>query len=156
MLRYVSIFAVVFVFALSAFGRDAPRGPVRDRSTLDVANPQMENRVTSAGNVWMSVSNWGFLGNSGPQQSDAMWDPCSPWLWAPQCEFPAGSGIQHLFQAGLWIGAEIPDGDEWVRRVSVGVDGWFSPTIREFFPGEGAENGIIERSRDPGQFGCSG
>jgi hypothetical protein len=129
-----------------------PRGPVQ----TSVANPTVENRVHNAGKMWMNVTNRGYLGNSGPGQDEAMEDPCPPGDWAPQCEFPGGSGQQYLFQAGLWIGALIEDSGFVTPRVSVGTDGWFTPSINEFFPGEGVNDGIIERSTRPGYSNCLG
>lgn len=157
MLRVRSVLSILLlVSTMSALGREAPPIAHSVPSRLDVANPQIENRVTSAGNIWMNFNNYGNFGNSGPLSSDADRDPCPPGQWAPQCEFPAGSGVQYLFGAGLWVGALIEDEGTLVPRVSVGVDGWQSPTIHEFYPGEGEENGIVEISRNPEYFGCAG
>jgi hypothetical protein len=38
----------------------------------------------------------------------------------------------------------------------VGDDGWFNPAINEMFPGEGANDGITERSTRPGFSNCMG
>ena len=64
--------------------------------------------VTSAGNLQMNVTNFGFLG-SLPKSSFPMSD-------SPSAQWPAGSGIEYLYAAGLWIGAEA-DG---VPTVSTG------------------------------------
>jgi hypothetical protein len=55
--------------------------------------------VTSAGNLQMNVTNFGFLG-SLPKSSYPMAD-------SPSAQWPAGSGIEYLYAAGLWIGAEV-------------------------------------------------
>ncbi|MCX5753154.1 MAG: hypothetical protein NTW97_05845 [Candidatus Krumholzibacteria bacterium] len=55
--------------------------------------------VTSAGNLQMNVTNFGFLG-SLPKSSYPMAD-------SPSAQWPAGSGVEYLYAAGLWIGAEV-------------------------------------------------
>ncbi len=53
--------------------------------------------VHNAGQLLMHVSNWGMFGsmpNSG-----------MPFAHAPSAEWPAGSGTEHLYAAGLWIAA---------------------------------------------------
>lgn len=120
---------------------EPPRGPTRS-GVLDVANPCIENRVQHSGFIALSVSNFGYFGNF--------------IQWTPPFEYPEGSGNQYLYQAALWIGAEIDTGGNWIRRVSVGTDGWFNPSINEFWPGEGAENEIQQWSNIPGSVNCFG
>jgi hypothetical protein len=152
MKRLLAGLFVVIATMLSAYAASGPeRGPVRARG-LDVANPQLENRVHRAGNVWMNITNGGFLGNDGMEQSGASDDPCPPNDWAPQCEYPAGSGQQYLYRAAFWIGALITEQGYDSPRVSVGFDGWFD--VEELFPGEGEQNGIIERSNLPNKINC--
>lgn len=139
-----------------AKNRPYTRSPMRGPVQTAVANPNVENRVHNAGKMWMNITNRGYLGNDGPQQTDRLQDPCPPGNWAPQCEFPGGSEQNYLFQAGLWIGALIEDSGFVTPRVSVATDGWLSPSINEFFPGEGLANGIIERSTRPGFTNCLG
>jgi hypothetical protein len=55
--------------------------------------------VTTAGNLQMNVTNFGFLG-SLPKSSYPMSD-------SPSAQWPAGSGVEYLYAAGLWIGAEV-------------------------------------------------
>ena len=112
-------------------------------------NPNIQNRTHRAGNVWLTIHNWGYFGNDGPSSGGAFTDPEYPGTWAPQCEFPAGSGTQYLFTGSLWIGAIIEDEGFEFPRVSTGNEGWTAPTIHELFPGEGSEHGIIEGSNVP-------
>ena len=133
-----------------------PRGPVRP----SFARPQLENRVHDAGKLWMNIVNRGYFGNNGYSEADALDDPCPPGNWAPQAEFPGGTGQQYLYQAGLWIGALIVEEGFETKRVSTATDGWAGSQsgggpINEFWPGEGA-NGIIERSTRPGNTNCLG
>jgi hypothetical protein len=64
--------------------------------------------VHSAGNLQMNVTNLGFLG-SLPKARYPMSD-------YPSAQWPAGSGVEYLYAAGLWVGAEV-DG---VPSVSTG------------------------------------
>jgi hypothetical protein len=54
--------------------------------------------ATSIGQIGLTVTNIGVIGNSfrGPFV-----------MGVPSCEYPIGSGIEHLFDGGLWVGAEL-------------------------------------------------
>jgi hypothetical protein len=53
---------------------------------------------TNIGNFGLTITNFNNFGNalSDPEQ--------------PSCEYPLGSGIEHLYRGGLWVGARTPDG----------------------------------------------
>ena len=85
--------------------------------------------VTSSGNLQMNVTNFGFLG-SLPKSTYPMAD-------SPSAQWPAGSGIEYLYAAGLWVGAEV-DG---VPSVSTGY-----PEM-EFYPTEEAVD-VIYRATE--------
>ncbi len=126
-------------------------------SQTDVANIARANRVTHQADVWMNITNWGFYGNWGASDPDAMENPEYPGNWAPQCEFPGGSSVQYLFMGAPWIGALIEQPDSTFARVSVGSEGWTGPGRNQFElePGEVGglpieEHGILERSCIPG------
>ncbi len=119
---------------------------------VTVANPNTQNRTHRKTNVWLTITNWGYFGNNSPGRSDALEDPEYPGTWAPQCEYPGGSDVQYLFMGALWIGALVQEEGFEFPRVSVGSEGWTSPLIHEFFPGEGAEHGIVERSTRPNEY----
>jgi hypothetical protein len=62
------------------------------------AQVPFDQKVVNVGNIAFSVSNAGTLGR--PQvisNSQGM----------PSMEYPKGSGINHLFEAGIWIGARV-------------------------------------------------
>ncbi len=82
--------------------------------------------ITASGNLQMNITNFGFLG-SLPKSSYPMAD-------APSAQWPAGSGIEYLYAAGLWIGAEV-DG---VPSVSTGYP------ETEFYPGDETIDKIYE------------
>lgn len=79
-------------------------------TNLLVAQASYDEKYTTAGNIGMTVSNFGIIGNSfnGSFNVDGF----------PSCEYPAGSGIEHIFDGGLWIGAKINGG---VTAVSTGA-----------------------------------
>ncbi|MDD3642253.1 MAG: hypothetical protein PHQ19_02155, partial [Candidatus Krumholzibacteria bacterium] len=54
--------------------------------------------VHNVGSLHMNVTNWGFLG-SLPKSRYPMAD-------VPSAQYPAGSGIEYLYAAGIWVGAE--------------------------------------------------
>ncbi|MFH2032925.1 MAG: hypothetical protein ABIJ40_20210 [Bacteroidota bacterium] len=56
------------------------------------------SKYTSAGNIGMTITNFGTLGHG-----------FSLWPEQPSCEYPIGSGIEHLFDGGLWIGGFLSD-----------------------------------------------
>ena len=57
---------------------------------------EFEERRTTVSNVRLSISNYGIFGNAGDGYRDGTGNP--------SCEFPAGSGVEHLFEGGIWIG----------------------------------------------------
>ncbi len=54
--------------------------------------------VHNVGNLQMNVTNWGFFG-SLPKSRYSMAD-------VPSAQYPSGSGVEYLYAAGIWIGAE--------------------------------------------------
>ncbi len=55
-----------------------------------------ESKYTNVGNLGLTISNFGIYGNG----LKLITQPNHP----PSCEYPAGSGIEHIFAGGLWIG----------------------------------------------------
>lgn len=62
-------------------------------------NDVFDERVTSAGQVAATISNLGNIGNSfsGSFNVEGF----------PSCEYPVGSGIEHVFDGGLWVGGLV-------------------------------------------------
>ncbi|OGC93539.1 MAG: hypothetical protein A2W25_16960 [candidate division Zixibacteria bacterium RBG_16_53_22] len=125
--------------------QDTGGGPVAKPAVL----PNSCLRVHDVGNVWFSITNFGFFGSQ-----DGEYEDCGgKYLVAPDCQFPAGSNIDYLFQGALWIGAAvdtvnlqgIPILD---TIVSIGNDGWWGQVF-EMFP-DLPPGGVIEvRSTRP-------
>lgn len=64
-----------------------------------IAQASFDEKLTTAGNIRMTINNLGMIGNAFKGSYNI--------LGYPSCEFPANSGVEHLFQGGLWIGALI-------------------------------------------------
>jgi len=78
-----------------------------DRGTpLDKKLPLLQQVITlngefvhTVGNLQMNVTNWGFVGSLPNSQL--------PMAESPSAQWPAGSGIEYLYAAGLWVGARM-------------------------------------------------
>ncbi|HLX11946.1 MAG TPA: hypothetical protein VKS81_03955 [Bacteroidota bacterium] len=55
-----------------------------------------ETKYTSVGNIGLTISNFGTIG-----------DRNAYWPAQPSCEYPRGSGIEHIYQGALWVGAVL-------------------------------------------------
>ena len=83
-----------------------------------VAQPFQE-ATHDVGNVGFTVTNAGFYGNPDVRNSEG----AAP----PSFEYPLESGIEHLFEAGLWVGALRSDGLITVRTAAVTSGGGYAP-----------------------------
>jgi hypothetical protein len=74
--------------------------------------------VHNVGELQMHITNWGEFG------SRPSW--ALPWSEAPSAQWPAGSGVEYLWAAGLWVGA-VKSG---IPAVSTATFEWeFRPTM---------------------------
>lgn len=62
----------------------------------------LQEKQTSASNIAMTINNLGMIGNAFKG---------SYYTGSPSCQFPAKSGIEHLFQGGLWVGGKNSNGE---------------------------------------------
>lgn len=60
------------------------------------AQESFESKQTTSSNVRLTVTNIGTFGNSLDGYRDGTGNP--------SCEYPAGSGVEHLFESGIWLG----------------------------------------------------
>lgn len=81
-----------------------------------------EQVATDAGNIGLAISNVGTIGRPG-----AITNP----LGMPSMEYPIRSGVNHLFEGGLWIGAQVNGqtrvstvGDDASTGYRAGLDGF--------------------------------
>jgi hypothetical protein len=165
---FISLFIALLALAATLEARDNPVGPVAQKyeppETDVLHNIARYNRTHRKGNVWLTVTNWGFFGNLGKGDSEAMSDPeYMNQIWAPQCEFPGNSNIQYLFMGAIWVGALVQQGGFEFPRVSVGSEGWTGPGRDEYEmePGEVGglpkeEHGMVERSTIPNSINRMG
>ncbi|MDA0987068.1 MAG: hypothetical protein O3A55_05655 [Bacteroidetes bacterium] len=74
---------------------------------------EKDQKATSIGRIGLSVSSNGVIGNSfrGPYVTKG----------ESSCEYPIGSGIEHLFDGGIWIGANVR-GQKLVSTSAAGDD----------------------------------
>lgn len=156
-LKKIFIVLLLFVNELAlAELENSLRGPIRKNAEIQLANPNVQNRVHRVGNIWMNITNFGFFGNYSIRNANRMQDPEYPGTYAPQAVFPAGSNQTYLYQAAIWVGALVQEEGREFPRVSVGTDGWVrtanNTSIIEFWPGEGPQNGIQERSTRPNAY----
>ncbi|MFQ5865775.1 MAG: hypothetical protein ACE5IW_11160 [bacterium] len=64
------------------------------------------SKFTNIGNIELTVTNFGTIGHGFDIAGQ------------PSCEFPKGSGIEHLFHGGLWVGG-IKAGEKLVSTAAV-------------------------------------
>ena len=57
-----------------------------------------QEKTTNASNVRLNVTNLGTFGNAFRGYRDGTGNPSA--------EYPAGSGVEHLFEGGIWIGGK--------------------------------------------------
>ncbi len=107
------------------------------RKTLDDDN----SKYTNIGNIGLTVTNFGTYGHG-----------FSLWPDQPSCEYPLGSGIEHIFDGGLWIGGYISNDAAGSGKtgpyVTTGSVDAASVSVRgggfEFTNSEGSK--VVERS----------
>jgi hypothetical protein len=78
------------------------------------AQTSFSEKTTTASNVRLNVSNVGTVGNAFRGYKDGSGNQ--------SCEYPAGSGVEHLFEGGIWIGGLV-DGN----LVSVSTSAYDAP-----------------------------
>lgn len=82
-----------------------------------------ERGVHDVGNLGLSLTNAGTAGRPG-----IAGDPAG----VPSMEYPLDSGIEHLFEAGLWVGARRADGVVSVRTGAATTSGGYSAGAPSF------------------------
>ncbi len=85
---------ILFTFTLSAFTSYQGDEDRRFNKVLDDDN----SKFTNIGNIGITITNFGTYGHGFVL-----------WPEQPSCEYPLGSGIEHIFDGGLWIGGFVAD-----------------------------------------------
>jgi hypothetical protein len=81
-----SLFAVLFF----------PPALLAQQGAFPKVLEDIETKYTSVGNIGLTVTNFGTIGTRN-----------NYWPKQPSCEYPQGSRIEHIYQGGLWIGANL-------------------------------------------------
>ncbi|MCF8241754.1 MAG: hypothetical protein K9J16_10240 [Melioribacteraceae bacterium] len=90
-LKLFILFAVIFVFAFTSVGD-------REKKYYYKIFADDDSKFTNVGNIALTVTNFGTYGHG-----------FSKWPEQPSCEYPIGSGIEHIFDGGLWVGGFLSD-----------------------------------------------
>jgi hypothetical protein len=78
-----------------------------------------DENLTTVSNVRLTINNVGTFGNAFRGSYDV--------LGYPSAEFPANSGIEHLFEAGIWVGALIDGASVAVSTAAYDQTSGYSP-----------------------------
>ncbi len=87
-------------------------------TTSDAQAQVYDQVVVDIGNVGLTVTNAGFIGRANVRN-----DPQGP----PSFEYPLNSGVEHLFESGLWVGARRSDGQITVRTGAITSTAGYRP-----------------------------
>jgi len=90
MRRFLLFF--LFTFGAGCGILSAQQGIGKIGKTMDDDN----SHYTNVGNIGLTITNFGMYGHG-----------FSLWPKQPSCEYPLGSGIEHIFDGGLWVGSYI-------------------------------------------------
>lgn len=74
-----------------------------DRPEKLIFKPSIDDntKYTAIGNIGLTITNFGTIGDGFVIQTPED---------QPSCEYPSGSGIEHMFDGGLWVGGIRDDG----------------------------------------------
>lgn len=78
-----------------------------------------DEKITNSSNVRLTVTNYGTFGNAFRGYRDGTGNP--------SCEYPAGSGIEHLFEGGIWLGGLENGGTEVVSSSAYDAPQGYAP-----------------------------
>jgi hypothetical protein len=93
---------VVLILSINGFSQQTVEKKIYKTNDDD------NSKYTNVGNIGLTVTNFGTYGHG-----------FSLWPDQPSCEFPLGSGIEHIFDGGLWIGGFI--GNDKTAHVTTGA-----------------------------------
>jgi len=93
-----------------------------------------ESNYTNVGSIGVTISNFGTIGHGWRY-----------WPQQPSVEYPIGSGIEHMFLGGLWVGGIRGDASPAVTTAALDI-----PSVRDVAAGFEFTNApgevVIERS----------
>ena len=92
-------------------------------------------KYTNVGNIAITVTNFGVIGTG-----------FKTWPTQPSFQYPRGSGIEHMFIGGLWVGAITPDGSHRVTTGAIDVSSIKSGQMAGFEFTTGKDSKVVEKS----------
>jgi hypothetical protein len=135
MKKCILLILVLLVNVSRVVGKDLTSTKLFLKSQKEMITPSQsycsQQMVHRKSNLWMTITNWGFLGSQAGSLEDS-----ETGLSAPSANFPGGSNIDYLFQGAIWVGGVV----EGETLVSVGADGWLFNY--EMFPDTCPDGGI--------------
>lgn len=123
------ILRILFLISFTSF-LTAQQNPDKLLKQLDDDN----SKFTNVGNLGLTITNFGTYGHG-----------FTLWPRQPSCEYPIGSGIEHLFDGGLWIGAFTSN-----DSLGTGRQGPFVTTAAVDAASVSARGGGFEFTNKPG------
>jgi hypothetical protein len=94
-------------------------------------------KYTNVGNIAITVTNFGVIGTG-----------FKTWPTQPSFQYPRGSGIEHMFVGGLWVGALTSNGLQ-VTTGAVDVSSIKSGVMKGFEFTTGKDSKVVEKSSLP-------
>jgi hypothetical protein len=91
----------LFLVLLPQFFHDNLFSQIEHQSRIAKPTVDDDSKFTTVGSIGLTITNFGTFGDGFAVQSP---------VDQPSCEYPRGSGIEHLFVGGLWVGGKRDDG----------------------------------------------
>ncbi len=134
---------LIFMLHSPAFAREE-EGELSDKlKQLDQIWVYDGTGIHNVGNLQMHVCNWGCFGSyPGSRQPTAEY---------PSAQWPANSGVEYLYIAGLWVGARkggIPVVSTAAYQIELRPPGTEDPNAKIYASFEGIQNGARLPSPD--------
>ncbi len=86
---------------------------------LSAQGQSFDEKITTSSNIRLNVTNVGTFGNAFRGYRDGS--------GRPSCEYPAGSGTEHLFEGGIWIGGKENGGPVRVSTSAYDASSGYAP-----------------------------
>jgi hypothetical protein len=95
--------AILLMLFLVMLIENSILGQSNERFTKNIFKPSIDDntKYTTIGNIGLTITNFGTIGDGFVIQTPND---------QPSCEYPRGSGIEHMFDGGLWVGGIRDDG----------------------------------------------
>lgn len=94
----VFFFTLALAFTVKVSAQENPDNQfdTYNKAILSKTTDDDNSKYTNIGNIGLTVTNFGMYGNG-----------FSLWPNQPSCEYPLGSGIEHIFDGSLWVGGFV-------------------------------------------------